>query len=393
MSAYILHVETGVPGFSYSQEFTREKMKSWAVSKHDARLIHHVHKQSGILNRYSVCGDFASPDAAELFTTGADGQLSNPGTQERNDVFAREARKLAVEVAGRALAACPEIRREEVTHVVTVTCTGFSNPGMDFHLVTDLGLNPSTQRYQLGFMGCYAAFPALRMAQQFCLADPRAVVLVLCLEFCTLHIQVDGRADSILANALFADGAACAIIHGRDALAGRSAYRLNGFTSGLAPGGEKDMAWSIGNHGFNIVLSSYVPDIIAANIADIVNPVLAGVGFDRDDIDMWAVHPGGKAILDKIGKGLSLPEGSLAISRSVLERFGNMSSATILFVLRDLLASESAEEEKLVCALAFGPGLTIEMGLLHALPRFDRRQPLSFQDCGCVNPGPIEHHK
>jgi len=393
MSAYILHIETGVPGFSYSLDFTREKMKSWAVSKRDARLIHYVHKQSGIRNRYSACGDFDSPDAAELFTTGADGQLSNPGTQERNDVFAREARKLAVEVAGRALAACPEIRKEEITHVITATCTGFSNPGIDFYLVTDLGLNPSTQRYQLGFMGCYAAFPALRMAQQFCQADSRAVVLVLCLEFCTLHVQVDGRTESILANALFADGAACAIVHGRDALSARSAYRLNSFTSGLATGGEKDMAWSVGNHGFDIVLSSYVPDIIAANIANIVDPVLANVSLDRDDIDAWAVHPGGRAILDKVEQGLSLPEGSLAVSRSVLERFGNMSSPTILFVLRDLLIGESDEEEKLVCALAFGPGLTIEMGLLHALPRFDRRQPLTIRDCGCVDPGKIEHHK
>ena len=275
---------------------------------------------------------------------------------------------LAGRIAGRALAACPEIRREEITHVVTASCTGFSNPGIDFHLVTDLGLNPSTQRFHLGFMGCYAAFPALRMAQQFCEADPRAVVLVLCLEFCSLHLRVDGGADSVLANALFADGAACAIVHARESLAARSVYRLGRFSTGHAVSGEKDMAWSIGNHGFNIVLSSYVPDIVGANIAGLVDPVLAGAGLDRRDIEFWAVHPGGKAILDKVEKSLGLPANALDVSRSVLCRFGNMSSATILFVLADFLRHRPAGKETAVCAMAFGPGLTIELGLLHALP-------------------------
>jgi predicted naringenin-chalcone synthase len=368
MPSYILHIETGVPDFAYSQEFARERIKSWTESERDRRIIHHVYRQSGIGYRYSVCEDFANPDAAGLFPPDASGRIENPGTRARNDMFIRESRKLGVKVAGRALAACPEIRKDEITHVVTASCTGFGNPGLDYHLVTDLGLNPSVQRYHLGFMGCYAAFPALRMAQQFCEADPRALVLVLCLELCSLHLQINGGADSVLANALFADGAACAVVHARSDLADRSAYRLDRFASGLAVDGEKDMTWSIGDHGFNIVLSSYVPDLIEANIADLVAPVLADAGIERKDIAFWAVHPGGKAILDKVEKALGLAPDALAIPRTVLRQYGNMSSATILFVLKEFLREPSRPEKSPVCAMAFGPGLTIELGILHALP-------------------------
>jgi len=382
MPSYILHIETGVPDFAYSQDFARERMKSWTDSERDRRIIHHVYRQSDIGYRHSVCEDFANPEAAGLFPPDASGKIENPGTQARNDVFIRESRKLGVKVAGRALAACPEIRREEITHVVTASCTGFGNPGLDYYLVTDLGLKPSVQRYHLGFMGCYAAFPALRMAQQFCEADPRAVVLVLCLELCSLHLQINGGPDSVLANALFSDGAACAVVHARPELAARSAYRLDRFASGLAVDGEKAMAWSVGDHGFNIVLSSYVPDIIGANIEELVAPVLAEAGMERKDIAFWAVHPGGKAILDKVEKALALPADALAVPRDVLRRYGNMSCATILFVLKEFLRQPDRDAETPVCAIAFGPGLTIELGILHALPAA-RGAPAAAEEPAC----------
>lgn len=382
MPSYIQHIETGVPDYAYSQEFARERVKSWTESERDRRIVHAVYRQSGIAFRHSVCGDFSNPESAGLFPQDASGKIGNPGTQARNDVFSRESRALGVKVAGKALAACPEIRREDITHVVTASCTGFSNPGLDYHLVVDLGLRPSTQRYHLGFMGCYAAFPALRLAQQFCEADPRAVVLVLCLELCSLHLQVNGGPDSVLANALFSDGAACAVVHGRPELAARAAYRMDRFASGLAVDGEKAMAWSIGDHGFNIVLSSYVPDIIEANIAELVTPVLAGAGMDRKDVGFWAVHPGGKAILDKVEKALALPPDALAIPRDVLRRYGNMSSATVLFVLKEFLRRPGREAEVPVCAIAFGPGLTIELGILRALPA-PRGAPAAAEEPAC----------
>lgn len=368
MSAYILRIETAVPDFAYAQDFAREKIKSWTESERDRRIIHTVHRRSGIDHRHSVCAEFGNPDVRGIFAGSSGSQAGNPSTRERNDVFIRESRKLGIQAAAKALAACPEIRKEEITHVITVSCTGFSNPGLDYFVVTDLGLAPSTQRYHLGFMGCYAAFPALRMAQQFCEANPEAVVLVLSVELCSLHLQVTGNPNQILANAIFADGAACAIVHGRQGLAPRSLYRLDRFASELATDGVEDMAWSIGDHGFDIVLSSYVPDIIESNIGRFVEPVLRASGLQQSDVGFWAVHPGGKAIVDKVQSSLGLPADALDVPREVLRRYGNMSSATILFVLKEGQARMRFATAQPVFAVAFGPGLTIEMAVLQALP-------------------------
>ncbi len=154
----------------------------------------------------------------------------------------------------------------DVTHIIFASCTGFTNPGPDYHIIRELGLNPGVERYTLGFMGCYAAFPALRMAGQFCEANPRAVVLVVCLELCSLHLQINDQPDSILANSLFADGAAAVVVSSRKPPPEIPAYRLQSFASALVTDGEADMAWDIGNEGFNIVLSSYVPEILGARV-------------------------------------------------------------------------------------------------------------------------------
>jgi len=215
-------------------------------------------------------------------------------------------------------------------------------------------------------MGCYAAIPALRMARQFCLAQPEAVVLVVALELCSLHMQMQTNADTILANALFSDGAAGALVSARAPQSGQTALALNDFMAALAPEGQGDMAWEIGNHGFNLVLSSYVPDVIAANLDRIVGDLLAPRAISIGDVDLWAIHPGGKSILDKAERALGLAPEQIAASRAVLRDYGNMSSATILFVLRELLANTTAQ--KTITAMAFGPGLTIECGLLEVVP-------------------------
>jgi predicted naringenin-chalcone synthase len=212
-------------------------------------------------------------------------------------------------------------------------------------------------------MGCYAAFPALRLASTICEADPAAVVLVVCLEFCSLHLQVSDAPDSIIANSLFADGAACAVVSGRPPASGSAAYRLSGFESALIPSSEEHMAWEIGNHGFNMALSTYVPDLIGANVRRLIENTLRQRGLVRDDIDEWAVHPGGRAILDKVQASLSLDPSALHIPRQVLRDYGNMSSATILFVLKEMLHNSETSDARTL-ALAFGPGLTVEMALL-----------------------------
>jgi predicted naringenin-chalcone synthase len=288
-----------------------------------------------------------------------------PGTRERNERFAREARRMSVEVARRAIERCPGAAPAGVTHVVTTTCTGFSNPGPDYYIVREAGLRPSTQRYALGFMGCYAALPALRMAWQFCQADPSAVVLVVSVELCSLHLHFEDGLDSLLANAIFADGAAAAIVSAQEPPARRNSYRIDGFASALIPGAEKDMAWRIGDKGFEITLSTYVPDVIGANIRSLIESTLAAAGLRVEDIGRWAVHPGGKAILDKVQSELPLTPEQIRASRDVLYKYGNMSSATSLFVLKELLETDSVEaRDERVCAIAFGPGLTVETAIL-----------------------------
>lgn len=366
MSAYIHHIATCTPAYTYSQAYTRDRVKDWSESPRTRRLIQAVYNRSGIETRHSVSGDFIRGAEAELYKTDEAGRLIPPGTAERNAVYARHSRELAVEAARRALAGDSGFEREDITHVIYVSCTGFANPGPDYHIIRELGLRPDVQRYTLGFMGCYAAFPALRMAAQFCAADSNAVVLVVCLELCTLHMQVNDQPGSILANSLFADGAAAAIVSACLPEEGRAAYRLCGFESTLLGASEKEMAWDIGNQGFNIVLSSYVPDIIGGNIEALLRGILRKHGRGLESVNEWAVHPGGRAILDKVEESLNLNPGALEASRNVLRDYGNMSSATILFVLKEMLDVAETDAATL-CAMAFGPGLTVETALMERI--------------------------
>ncbi len=367
MPVWMHRIETILPKFSFSQEAASARMQEWAPDERTRRIIRILYRQSGIEKRHSVVTNFNGDGEDSFFKREPDGSWRGPGTAARNEIFARESRALSVDLARKVFDNRPGVAPKDVTHVVTVSCTGFYNPGPDYFIVRDLGIPASAQRYHLGFMGCYAAFPALRMARQFCEADPRAVVLVMCLELCSLHVQLRPEEDFVLANSLFADGAGAAIVSAREPAPGQSAYRLDDFHSTLVPSGEQDMAWRIGDHGFDIALSSYVPRIIGANIREFIEPSLAGSGRAPADVDTWAVHPGGKAIIDQVQKCLGLRPDQVKASRDVLRDYGNMSSATILFVLRDILARPSAPSAEKVCAMAFGPGLTVEMAMFDAV--------------------------
>lgn len=381
MSACIHHIATATPAFAYSQSYTRDRLKDWSQDPKTKRMIHAIYNRSGIETRHSVTGDFIQGAEATLYRTGPDGRLVPPGTGERNRVYAQSARGLAVEAARRALLSnAGGFGPADITHVIYVSCTGFANPGPDYHVIRELGLSGTVQRYTLGFMGCYAAFPALRMAAQFCEADPNAVVLVICLELCTLHMQVNDQADSILANSLFADGAAAALVSARPPAAGEPVLAMRGFESALIPSSEGEMAWEIGNEGFNIVLSSYVPDIIGAGIRPLLEGILERHGHRCGDIAEWAVHPGGRSILDKVQDSLQLPADALEASRSVLRDYGNMSSATILFVLKEMLDSAETPRASL-CAMAFGPGLTLETAVMERVGCRAPRPPVMAKTC------------
>lgn len=328
-------------------------------------MIRFLYNRSGIEFRHSVIDQFQEGCGEQgWFSTDENGRLLEPGTGERNRLFTQSARRLVVE-AGQATVSASGFDAASITHVITVSCTGFYNPGPDLDLVKQLGLSTSVERYQLGFMGCYGVLPALRMARQFCAADPDAVVLIASIELCSLHLQIDDDLDQILGNALFADGCAAAIVSSTCPPTPARSLRLESFHSALVQDGEGDMAWDIGDRGFRISLSGYVPDLLSANCEEIVDDVLKNSDVSQHDIGFWAIHPGGKAILDKLEASLGLASNQIAPSRDVLRAFGNMSSATLLFVLRELFQHAPPDDRKPVCALAFGPGLTVEGAVLH----------------------------
>lgn len=366
MNVFIHQIATHVPPHTATQDSLAARFGEWAQDPSLARVISHIFRKTGIQRRYSVLPDFTEPAHAELFRVDSSGQLSEATTQARNRVYGRHAAPIAVQLVRELLAAGTEFEAREVTHVITVSCTGFVNPGPDWAIVTELGLPQTVERYNIGFMGCYAALPALRMARQFCLAQPDAVVLVICLELCSLHMQMQTTNDSILGNALFSDGAAAALVSARQPAGEQAVLALDGFMSAMAPEGQSEMAWEIGDRGFNLVLSSYVPDVISANLGRIVDDLLLPRDFVPGDIDLWAVHPGGKAILDKFEKSAALRPAQIEAARAVLRDFGNMSSATLLFVLRRML-EQSATSAASIAAMAFGPGLTVECALLRVV--------------------------
>lgn len=362
MSAYIQNIITEVPDQVYEQQFLREKMKKYLSDEQTVkRIIHRVYSKSGIDKRHTVVNDFQSNGHPRLFFN-RDGTLSAPSTGARNELYTRHARELYVSIAQNLLETTPSVKKEEVTHVITVSCTGFFAPEPAYEIVSTLGLPPSTQRFHLGFMGCFAAFPALKMAKSFCESDSNAVVMVVCLELCSIHFQASQKTDNLISASVFADGGAGALVS-RKPGPGRPSFSLNHFATNIARNSEKDMAWTIGDTGFDMVLSTYVPEIIENNLLDSIQPLLDQYGNVRDQIDYWAIHPGGRAILDKVEESLDLSPSQLQASRDVLANYGNMSSATILFVLKELLEQPERKGKSTTLAMAFGPGLTIESGL------------------------------
>ncbi|MET1051434.1 MAG: type III polyketide synthase [Mycetocola sp.] len=375
MPAYVRTIETALPPTVLPQADAREIFAAQpGLTRLGERLVRTSFDVSGIETRRTVITDFVGePAAAPVFYDQRAGQLLSPSTGVRNDLYIRSAGALFVEAATAALEATPDLTAADVTHVVTVSCTGFYAPGPDYELVRELGLPTGTQRFHIGFMGCYAAFPALRAAAAFCATDPDAVVLIVSCELCTIHVRSSNDPDQIVASSVFADGAAAAIVTGR-APTDSPALRIDKLASELTPVGEKDMAWTIGDAGFEMVLSAAVPKIIDTYIGSALVPLFADEPALAADpagtIRHWAIHPGGRSILDKVESTLRLSADQIAGSRTILHDYGNMSSATVLFVLKEILdgAPEPAEDDDRICAMAFGPGLTVETGLFTLLP-------------------------
>ncbi|MFP4330524.1 MAG: type III polyketide synthase [Spirochaetaceae bacterium] len=356
-TVYLHGIATTVPEHSYTQEFAHQFMRRlYAEKTRSLSLIDRVYPGTAIDKRHTVIGDYGKEPSEYVFYPKTADLKPEPTTKERNDLYTEEARRLSAAVARKLLSRFPEAR-EKITHLITVSCTGFSAPGFDFYLAKELPLSPDLHRFHLGFMGCYAAFPGMKLADSICRADPTARVLLVNLELCSVHMQQKEDQDVIIANALFSDGVAAALISAdpEDSRGPRLEFRS--FASRTAPESEEDMAWSIGQNGFDMKLSVYVPRIVRRNIRGLIDAALESSDLSIDEVDLWAIHPGGRSILDKVAEVLALPEGSLHNSYEVLREYGNMSSATILFVLKRFLEDEAGGN---LFATAFGPGLTLE---------------------------------
>ncbi len=366
MTAFLHHIATVVPEYSYSQDFALTTILK-LIGDTDAKrnFLTRVYQGSGIETRHSVIGDYSRKPSEHKFYPPTENLLPQPDTKTRNDLFIKESERLTQAACEKLFSECATVGPGDVTHLITVSCTGFGAPGFDFHLVKSLGLRPETERYHIGFMGCFAAFPALKLARHILQSDPTAQVLVVNCEICSVHFQLDFDPEIQVANAIFADGVSAAFLSAKSEGSLGHSLGLEHFGSTIIPGSTGDMSWKIGEHGFDMRLSSYVPRLIEGNILNSLNPLLQKAGWTRESISHWAIHPGGRAILDKASSALSLHENALKASYEVLRKFGNMSSATILFVLKQMM---SEGRKGRIFASAFGPGLTVESACLSADP-------------------------
>lgn len=354
-------VGTAVPDHRLTQADAVELHASFCgFDASRARTLRALYRRSGVDTRHSVLlnGSEGGLEGRQSFyppaeTEGDDG----PTTVRRMVAYEEHAPGLAVTAARRALAA-GRIPAEEVTHLITVSCTGFIAPGVDSAIVEEVGLRRDAQRTHVGFMGCYGALSALRLADSFARADPRAVPLICSVELCTLHFSYAWDPELLVANALFADGAAALV--GRGGAAG-DPWRIAATGTFLLAEADDAMTWRIGDHGFRMTLSPKIPDVIESNLRGWMDGWLAGHGLGLGDVASWAIHPGGPRILTSCRRALDLPPAATEVSDEVLSAFGNMSSATVLFILQRMM---ERDEPRPCVALAFGPGLAIEATLL-----------------------------
>lgn len=357
--SYITAIATSNPDHRIAQQEIAEFMlKAMIFHNGEARKLKAIFRSSGIEYRHSVLSDYGKSENFSFYPENLSGQF--PSTKERLAVFRQHALPLSTAAAKQIVG--KNIRADEVTHLIVVCCTGMYAPGLDIELIRELGLRPTVHRTAINFMGCYAAFNALKIADAFCKSDEHAKVLVVCTEICSLHFQRDATEDNLLANALFADGSAAVLVE--HATASSLKLELKGFYNDLSTN-DNDMAWSIGDLGFEMRLSSYVPDIIRSGISKLTRSLLAEIGDEKSDIQHFAIHPGGKRILEVIEEELNIPEEKNSAAYHVLKNYGNMSSATVLFVLKALVEKFNKQNvNENILSFAFGPGLTMESMLL-----------------------------
>jgi predicted naringenin-chalcone synthase len=341
----LLSIATATPPFRMDRANWLDLAARLAPEGVDRAVLARLAERSAIDAR--ACAAFV--DGEDAFYRAGE----TPGTAARMELWARAARAIALEAARAALARAA-VEPSEISLVVTASCTGFDAPGIDAHLIESLGLRRDCRRLNVGFMGCHAAVNALAAARDAVRADPAVKALVCCAEISSAHLHDSTRVDRLVANALFADGAAAAVVAAHEG----AAMRLAGSHTVRIDGTRDEMRWTIGDHGFEMTLGARVPEILEREVGPWVREALGRHRLRIDDVGAWAIHPGGPRVIDAVLASLGLPLDAGDASREVLREHGNMSSATLLFILERMLTRRAPGPW---VALAFGPGLVGEM--------------------------------
>jgi predicted naringenin-chalcone synthase len=364
MSLTILGIGTAIPSATLNRAEGQRVAESLCCETAEQKtFIPAIYAGSGIDRRNFCLGQQTLRDILEgtnvsgspYLPTGVPGE-KGPTTRQRMSYYVAEAPPLAIKASAQALSSAG-VLPNEITHLVTVSCTGFAAPGFDVAIINELGLSPSVERTHVGFMGCHAALNGLRVASAYAGSNPNARVLVCSVELCSVHYHYGWDPPKVVANALFADGAG-AIVGAAGGPKGTWRVAANG--SRLIPEAADVMTWTIGDHGFGMTLSKRIPEVIGAKLRPWLDEWLASHGRKVSDIKSWAIHPGGPKILDSAAATLGLSEDRVWASREVLAEYGNMSSATAIFILKKLLDKKSPAP---CVAIGFGPGLNVEVAL------------------------------
>jgi len=358
----IISIGTAVPEYSTNQSAILEFMQAAYNDDTASRKLNILFHNSGINTRYSVVPDFNSSKPEHLLF---DVNKPVPGVEKRLAVYKENAVSLAIRaIQNSFLKLNTTLAEFEITHLITVTCTGIYAPGIGTEIIEQLNLPKDIFHTSVNFMGCNAAFPALKIADMIAKTDENAKVLIVCVELCTLHFQTKSNNDNLLSNTIFGDGAAAVVVVSDEAAKrnSQSGFTIGGFYSLLLNHGKDLMGWNITPTNFEMVLDAKVPEFIGDEVNDIVLKARKKLNISLDTIDKWAIHPGGKKILDAVKKRLKLSETEMKYSYQVLAEYGNMSSPTILFVLNEIMQSDQQPNES-IFAIGFGPGISIETAL------------------------------
>jgi len=335
----------------------------FAMDESQGRKLQFLYHQSGIDNRYSVISDYSKPVSEWKFYPASENLEPFPSLEMRMIAYNRHAPSLSVD----AIRDCLEgqIPPVAITHLITVSCTGLSAPGLDLQVMELMDLPKHIFRSSVNFMGCYAAIHALKIADSICKSDAAARVVIVCTELCTLHFQKEATSDNIASSLLFGDGSAALLVT-HDSF-GEGGLHIGSFYAEVIARGKKDMAWELSRTGFLMTLSSYIPDLLEEDFAGFVDRALNIPGKPTTKVDYWCIHPGGKRILTAVARSLNIREQDLQCSYDVMRAYGNMSSPTILFVLKELWEKSKPAKGSTIFNASFGPGLTMETMMLEAV--------------------------